>query len=136
MHRAPVSLGQRLASHPQSAAAAPACQPTQQRQDTHDMVSKPRLPCAHADNCMTHYCYLFRYLVPKGRTVPTTMVRTNPSNGNHTTPSPCRFLCKHSFPLLPRTASGANQNCGNVLTDRSTTRIHAPPGGQSSIKFY
>lgn len=30
-------------------------------------------------------------------------------------------------------AQGSNQNCGNQITDRSTTRIHAPPGGQSSI---
>jgi SPIRAL1-like protein len=30
-------------------------------------------------------------------------------------------------------ANGANQNCGNVLTDRPTTRLHAPPGGQSQI---
>merc|ERR1719456_1499054 len=28
-------------------------------------------------------------------------------------------------------ANGANQNCGNVLTDRPTTRLHAPPGGGS-----
>ena len=34
-----------------------------------------------------------------------------------------------------RFASGSNQNCGNVITDRSTTRIHAPPGGRSSITF-
>ena len=32
-------------------------------------------------------------------------------------------------------ASGANQNCGNVLTDRPTTRLHAPPGGTSSVTF-
>ena len=32
-------------------------------------------------------------------------------------------------------ANGANQNCGNVLTDRPTTRLHAPPGGASSITF-
>ena len=30
-------------------------------------------------------------------------------------------------------ANGMNQNCGNVLTDRPTTRLHAPPGGRSSI---
>merc|ERR1719401_3324226 len=30
-------------------------------------------------------------------------------------------------------ASGANQNAGNVITDRSTTRIHHAPGGASSI---
>lgn len=30
-------------------------------------------------------------------------------------------------------ACGSNQNCGNVITDRSTTRIHAPPGGKDSV---
>ena len=30
-------------------------------------------------------------------------------------------------------ANGANQNCGNVLTDRPSTRVHAPPGGASSF---
>lgn len=34
-----------------------------------------------------------------------------------------------------RYANGSNQNCGNVITDRSTTRIHAPPGGWSQISF-
>jgi len=32
-----------------------------------------------------------------------------------------------------RFASGANQNAGNVLTDRPTTRVHQAPGGNSSI---
>ncbi|KAG3121210.1 hypothetical protein PI124_g721 [Phytophthora idaei] len=32
-------------------------------------------------------------------------------------------------------ACGSNQNSGNVLTDRRITRIHAPPGGVSSIRF-
>ncbi|KAF0685014.1 Aste57867_23043 [Aphanomyces stellatus] len=32
-----------------------------------------------------------------------------------------------------RFASGASQNSGNVITDRSTTRVAAPPGGQSSM---
>jgi len=32
-----------------------------------------------------------------------------------------------------RYASGANQNSGNVMTDRSTTRIHQAPGGKSSL---
>mmetsp|Transcript_26683 Transcript_26683/g.83538 ORF Transcript_26683/g.83538 Transcript_26683/m.83538 type:complete len:141 (-) Transcript_26683:1896-2318(-) len=32
-------------------------------------------------------------------------------------------------------ASGDNQNCGNSITDRSTTRVRAPPGGHSSISF-
>ena len=28
-------------------------------------------------------------------------------------------------------ANGSNQNCGNVMTGRSSTRIHAPPGGHT-----
>eukprot|EP00227_Mantoniella_beaufortii_P002251 CAMPEP_0197616720 /NCGR_PEP_ID=MMETSP1326-20131121/60672_1 /TAXON_ID=1155430 /ORGANISM="Genus nov. species nov., Strain RCC2288" /LENGTH=493 /DNA_ID=CAMNT_0043185607 /DNA_START=339 /DNA_END=1821 /DNA_ORIENTATION=+ len=32
-------------------------------------------------------------------------------------------------------ANGSDQNCGNVITDRSTVRLHAPPGGHSSICF-
>ena len=32
-------------------------------------------------------------------------------------------------------ASGANQNAGNVLTDRPTSRVLAPPGGRSQISF-
>ena len=33
-------------------------------------------------------------------------------------------------------ASGSNQNSGNVITDRSSTRIHAPPGGRSSLNLF
>ena len=32
-------------------------------------------------------------------------------------------------------ATGSNQNCGNVITDRSSTRLHAPPGGKSSFSL-
>lgn len=32
-------------------------------------------------------------------------------------------------------ASGVSQNSGNFLTEKPTTRIHAPPGGASSITF-
>lgn len=32
-------------------------------------------------------------------------------------------------------ATGSDQNCGNVITDRPTTRLHAPPGGHSSFSF-
>lgn len=32
-------------------------------------------------------------------------------------------------------ASGSNQNSGNFITDRPTTRVHAPPGGRSQITF-
>lgn len=30
-------------------------------------------------------------------------------------------------------ANGANQNCGNTITDRSTTRLHQAPGGASTL---
>ena len=33
-------------------------------------------------------------------------------------------------------ASGHSQNCGNVMTGRSTTRVAQAPGGTSSIRFY
>mmetsp|Transcript_9247 Transcript_9247/g.16315 ORF Transcript_9247/g.16315 Transcript_9247/m.16315 type:complete len:133 (+) Transcript_9247:139-537(+) len=32
-------------------------------------------------------------------------------------------------------ARGDNQNCGNVITDRPSTRLHAPPGGKSSFSL-
>mmetsp|Transcript_3288 Transcript_3288/g.4165 ORF Transcript_3288/g.4165 Transcript_3288/m.4165 type:complete len:132 (+) Transcript_3288:159-554(+) len=32
-------------------------------------------------------------------------------------------------------ANGSNQNAGNFITDRPTTRVHAPPGGRSQITF-
>jgi len=32
-------------------------------------------------------------------------------------------------------ANGSNQNCGNFITDRPTTRLHAPPGGKSSFSL-
>merc|ERR1719197_1309064 len=32
-------------------------------------------------------------------------------------------------------ANGANQNCGNVMTGRSTTRVAQAPGGTSQISF-
>ena len=32
-------------------------------------------------------------------------------------------------------ASGSNQNCGNCITDRPTTRVHAAPGGKSSFSL-
>ena len=32
-------------------------------------------------------------------------------------------------------ANGADQNCGNCITDRPSTRLHAPPGGRSQIAF-
>jgi len=32
-------------------------------------------------------------------------------------------------------ASGDSQNCGNMITDRSTTRVRAPPGGYSTFSL-
>lgn len=32
-------------------------------------------------------------------------------------------------------ACGANQNCGNVITDRATSRVLRPPGGGSSLQL-
>jgi hypothetical protein len=32
-------------------------------------------------------------------------------------------------------ANGSNQNCGNFISERSTTRLHAPPGGHSSFSL-
>jgi hypothetical protein len=34
-----------------------------------------------------------------------------------------------------RFACGSNQNAGNVITDRSSTRLHQAPGGNSSINL-
>ena len=44
-------------------------------------------------------------------------------------PSTARSNSSNAF------ANGADQNCGNFITDRPTTRLHAPPGGQSQISF-
>mmetsp|Transcript_58799 Transcript_58799/g.70126 ORF Transcript_58799/g.70126 Transcript_58799/m.70126 type:complete len:136 (-) Transcript_58799:124-531(-) len=32
-------------------------------------------------------------------------------------------------------ANGNNQNCGNVITDRPSSRVLAPPGGKTSIQL-
>ena len=34
-----------------------------------------------------------------------------------------------------RFANGSNMNCGNMITDKPTTRISAPPGGESQVFF-
>lgn len=34
-----------------------------------------------------------------------------------------------------RFAQGSDQNCGNVLTEKPTSRVLAPPGGRSSFSF-
>ena len=43
--------------------------------------------------------------------------------------SPVKCVSSNSF------ANGNSQNVGNVLTDRPTSRVLQPPGGQSSITF-
>ena len=43
--------------------------------------------------------------------------------------SPLKCVSSNSF------ANGNSQNVGNVLTDRPTSRVLQPPGGQSSITF-
>ena len=32
-------------------------------------------------------------------------------------------------------ANGSNMNCGNVLTERPSSRVLNPPGGKSSVTF-
>jgi hypothetical protein len=41
----------------------------------------------------------------------------------------CHRVSSNSF------ANSSNQNCGNVLTERPSTRLHQAPGGNSSIQF-
>ena len=41
-----------------------------------------------------------------------------------------------SAPSSNSFACGSNQNCGNVMTGRSSTRLHAPPGGGSSFNIF
>lgn len=42
---------------------------------------------------------------------------------------PTAFVSSNKF------ASGSNQNAGNFITNRPSTRVHAAPGGASSIVF-
>eukprot|EP00940_MAST-03C_sp_MAST-3C-sp2_P001974 g1974.t1 len=63
------------------------------------------------------------------KTVPTktataTKVEATAPTKKTTTVSSNKFAC------------GSNQNCGNFITDRSTTRIHAPPGGRTQISIF
>lgn len=49
--------------------------------------------------------------------------------GAATSPTSSTLLSSNAY------ASGVNQNAGNFLTEKPITRIHAPPGGVSSISF-
>jgi len=65
-----------------------------------------------------------------------TPCRVRQSPGGNTSISFCgnandQFNTHHSS--SNHFASGANQNCGNTITDRSTTRLHHAPGGDSSL---
>jgi len=42
-------------------------------------------------------------------------------------PAPAKTVSSNAF------ANGANQNCGNTITDRPSTRVHQAPGGNSSV---
>jgi SPIRAL1-like protein len=44
-----------------------------------------------------------------------------------------QFTSKDNSVSSNRFACGANQNSGNMITDRSTTRVHQAPGGRSSL---
>ena len=55
--------------------------------------------------------------------------RSNVTSNIFGAPSNARSGSSNAF------ANGADQNCGNVITDRPSTRLHAPPGGKSSISF-
>ena len=46
-------------------------------------------------------------------------------------PLPSLSLSLSSSLSFLRFATGTNQNCGNFMTGRSSTRLHAPPGGSS-----
>ena len=72
--------------------------------------------------------HLAQQQVSQNQTAPTNAnVTTNPADHNH---NHLGLNCGgNAF------ANGASQNTGNVITDRSSTRIHAPPGGHSSITF-
>lgn len=56
------------------------------------------------------------------------MTEESPSKAA-TSPTSSTVLSSNAY------ASGVNQNAGNFLTDKPITRIHAPPGGASSISF-
>lgn len=55
--------------------------------------------------------------------------------GGHQQQAPPQQQPAHRQASSNQYATGASQNTGNVLTDRRITRIHAPPGGASSIRF-
>lgn len=47
--------------------------------------------------------------------------------------TPLSSAAPHKIVSANAFADGANQNCGNMLTGRSTTRVAQPPGGASSL---
>ena len=62
-----------------------------------------------------------------------TLTETSRTNVRASAPAPVQKTTRGTS--SNRFATGSNQNAGNVITDRSSTRIHAPPGGRSSITF-
>ena len=51
------------------------------------------------------------------------------ANAAYGVPSQARAVSSNAY------ANGADQNCGNFITDRPSTRLHAPPGGVSQISL-
>lgn len=51
------------------------------------------------------------------------------NRNNGTVPLPCRLESSNRY------ANGSDQNVGNVLTDRRTIRVNAPPGGHCSFSI-
>eukprot|EP00472_Partenskyella_glossopodia_P002587 CAMPEP_0197536286 /NCGR_PEP_ID=MMETSP1318-20131121/53453_1 /TAXON_ID=552666 /ORGANISM="Partenskyella glossopodia, Strain RCC365" /LENGTH=152 /DNA_ID=CAMNT_0043094135 /DNA_START=99 /DNA_END=557 /DNA_ORIENTATION=- len=54
---------------------------------------------------------------------------TKPEENTPAVPEPKQRISSNAF------ACNTRPECGNFITDRPTTRVHAPPGGRSSIQF-
>ncbi|KAE8727091.1 Protein SPIRAL1 [Hibiscus syriacus] len=66
----------------------------------------------------------------------------NPQKSTTTPPSPPPGVAKEIPAGIPGNTTITNnyfradgQNCGNFLTDRPTTKVHAAPGGGSSLDY-
>ena len=67
------------------------------------------------------------YEEPPGRSAAGVVGRD--ANVPYGAPSQARAVSSNAY------ANGADQNCGNYITDRPSTRLHAPPGGVSQISL-
>jgi len=73
--------------------------------------------------------------VPTAAPAPAAATVVASSELTKATPKPATQVVKHQRTSSNAYASGSNQNAGNVITDRPSTRVHAPPGGRSQIHF-